>query len=91
MTDEDGNLVVVAEGTWYPSETSVIHTSSMLPDHYKVSIDHPYEEYHYKELPVPSPDGETKLGKAKDYFVSWPKSMVLFEDAVSMQILTFSL
>lgn len=81
VLDEDGNLVVVADGTCHPSE--VIHTSRLLPDYYKVSVDNPYEEHKLVELPVPSPDGETQLGNAKGYFVSWPISLVLFDDAVS--------
>ena len=82
VLDIDGNLVVVAEGTCYPTPTSVMHTSSMLPDHYRVTVDSPYEEQGSVELPIPSPDGVRKVGDATGYFVSWPMSMVLFEDEV---------
>ena len=52
----EGNLVVVAEGRVHPMAEGIIHNSSSLPDHYKVSIDFPYEEHHNIDLPVPSPD-----------------------------------
>ena len=78
MNDDDGNLVVVAEGTAYPYGAGVQHSASVLRDHFKVSIDTPYEEHASVALPVPAPDGTTELGQAKGYFVQWPVSMVLF-------------
>ena len=78
----EGNLVVVAEGRVHPMPEGVIHNSSSLPDHYRVSIDFPYEEHHNIDLPVPPPDGVKKLGDAKDYFVQWPQSLVILEDQV---------
>lgn len=79
----DGNLVIVAEGTVHPCLNGVMHGSQkLLPNHYKVSVDKPYEEHGMVDLPVPSPDGTTKLCKAKNLFLQWPCSMVLFDEKV---------
>ncbi|CAO2820935.1 unnamed protein product [Amaranthus hypochondriacus] len=80
VEDDDGNLLVVADGTVHPCDDGVVHSSKLLPDHYKVSIDNPYEEHKLVTLPVPSPDGETELGKSKGYFVQWPIYMVVFDE-----------
>ena len=83
MEDDDGNLFVVVDGTVHPCDDGVVHSSKLLPDQYKESINNPYEEHKLVTLPVPSPDGETKLGKSKGYFVQWPISMVVFDDLLS--------
>ncbi|XP_021744812.1 uncharacterized protein LOC110710779 [Chenopodium quinoa] len=77
------NLVVVADGTVYPVTGEVTHNLKMLPDHYRVSVDNPYPDRALLDIPVPSPDGVTKLGKAKSSFVLWPINMVFFEEEVS--------
>lgn len=83
MVDADGNLVVVAEGRVHPCATGVMHNSqNLLQNHYKVSVDKVYEEHGMVDLPVPSPDGETKLSGAKNMFLQWPCSMVLFDEKV---------
>jgi len=55
----------------------------MAGDHSRVTIDMPYDEHVYVNLPVPTDDGVTLLGDAKGYFVSWPTSMLIFEEQVS--------
>lgn len=78
------NLVIVAEGWAHPTPEGVLHTSSMLPGHYRVSVDSPYPEFHSVSLPVPLlDDGVHELGQARGYFVQWPISQVFFEDEVS--------
>uniref|UniRef100_A0A803MXY7 DUF8039 domain-containing protein n=1 Tax=Chenopodium quinoa TaxID=63459 RepID=A0A803MXY7_CHEQI len=72
------NLVVVADGTVYPVTGEVTHNLKMLLDHYRVSVDNPYPDCALLDIPVPSPDGVTKLGKAKSSFVLWPIDMVFF-------------
>lgn len=74
--------MVVADGTAYPCSDGVTHNVNMKPDHYRVSVDNPYPDYALLDLPVESPDGETKLGKVKNYFVQWPAHLVLFEEEV---------
>ncbi|XP_021753209.1 uncharacterized protein LOC110718634 [Chenopodium quinoa] len=71
-------LVVVADGTVYPVTGEVTHNLKMLPDHYRVSVDNLYPDCALLDIPVPSPDGVTKLGKAKSSFVLWPIDMVFF-------------
>lgn len=44
VEDDDGNLFVVSDGTVHPCDDGVVHSSKLLPDHYKVSIDNPFEE-----------------------------------------------
>lgn len=88
MNDEHdpGNLVVVAEGRMQPNNGGVMHTSSLLPDHYRVSIDQISEVGSNStiKLPVPSPDGVTRVKDASGYIVQWPMSLVLFEDKVRL-------
>lgn len=79
----DGNLVIVAEGTVYPTTSEAMHNSqTILPNHYKVSIDKVYTEHGNIPLPVRSPDRATTLSDAEKGFVQWPISLVLFEDKV---------
>ncbi|XP_021744979.1 uncharacterized protein LOC110710949 [Chenopodium quinoa] len=77
------NLVVVADGILYPVTGEVTHNLKMLPDHYRISVDNPYPDCALLDIPVPSPDGMTKLGKAKSSIVLWPIDMVFLEEEVS--------
>lgn len=94
MSDEfnDGNLVVVAEGTIHPITAKAMHNSqTLLPGHYRVSVDKVHKDHGHISLPVPSPDGSTKLSEAEKGFVQWPISLVLFEDKVTCFTLLYSL
>ena len=81
--------MIVADGTHHPTSTGVIHSRSMAGDHSRVTIDMPYEEHVNVNLPVPTDDGVTLLGDAKGYFVSWPTSLLIFDDMVSTLILKY--
>ena len=83
--DNEGNLVIVADGFAHPTPQGVLHTtSSMLPGHYRVSVDSPYLEHYSVAIPVPLLDeGVYELGQAKGCFVQWPMTQVFFEDQVS--------
>jgi hypothetical protein len=81
--------VIVADGTVYPGE--VTHGIRMKPGHYRVSVDNPYPEYALLDIPVPSPDGVTKLGLAKSSFVQWPIDLVFVEGEVYAVIINHKL
>ena len=49
----------------------------------------PYDDHVNVNLPVPTDDGVTLLGDAKGYFVSWPTSLLIFDDMVSSLILKY--
>lgn len=87
MHDEEneGNLVIVAEGRMHPNLGAHVHNSSLLSGHYRVSVDSPYEDHWFVSLPVPlDGDNVTTVGEAKGCFVQWPMSLVLLEDKVSV-------
>ncbi|XP_021755815.1 uncharacterized protein LOC110721000 [Chenopodium quinoa] len=75
-----GNKVVVAGGTAYPYGDGPMYNQSIKPGHMKVCINDPYSDFVDVDLPVPTEEGVTKIGEARDNFVQWPAALVLFED-----------
>lgn len=69
----------MADGTAHPTTTGVTHNQPMKTNHYRVSVDKPYNDYVDIDLPVVSPDGVTKLGEAKNCFLQWPSELVFFD------------
>lgn len=78
--------MIVAEGTAYMN-SNIIHTSSVLNDHYRVSVDAVRSEYMKLPLPVVPWPGEIKLlGEAKKSFVQWPIRLVIFDEQPPVSI-----
>ncbi|XP_056689180.1 uncharacterized protein [Spinacia oleracea] len=77
MDEYNGNLVVVADGNVEPWPNDLVHHTKMMETHYKVGVDSEFGEI---DLPVPTPDGLTKLGETEGSYLQWPKELVLFDD-----------